>query len=144
MYVFLIGLLFHTVAGEFIQYDTIVYPRCKARSSHSIQSYFTGIISTSQSKEKEHSQFTVSNCSNMLEMSLDIHLQPFRNILLQGNFSGNYCISEVANEIICLFKMFMSRVAFSTYKEKVVPWRDNSVNQVRRCKFLFYGFVIKL
>ena len=127
-----------TIVGVFHQLDTIVYPNSKAKPSRFSQ--FTdrvwSIISGSRSSEKEHPQFTVPNCSLMLKMSLDIHLQPSKDIFLRGTFRENYTVSKVANNIVDMFNMFMSRCVLAQHGPRVVPWQDDSVRKVSATKYM--------
>ena len=128
----------HTIAGYFFQLDTIVYPRSKAKPTYLTQlpGKVWSLLSGSKSTERKPPQVDVLQCSIMLEMSLSIHLQPTHDILLQGSFRKNYNIALVANRIIDLFNLFMSRTVYSTYlymhtvKQRRVRWQDPSVKKV--------------
>ena len=68
----------------------------------------------------------------MLEVSLNIHLKPSYDILLQGKFKEKYSISVAAFKIIDLFKLFVSRTVMVTNKwgRRKEPWQSASVKKV--------------
>ena len=132
-------IVFHTIAGVFHQFDTIVYPRTKPSQTYISQ--FAGKLKSllpgaeSKSNEREHPQFTVPRCSQMLGMSLNIHLEPYKEVFLQGDFKEKHSILETASSIVDVFNLFISRCVFTTkrYQHRVVvPWQDDSVSKVRR------------
>ena len=129
-----------TIAG-FIQRDTIVYPRFKANSKpkiwNSLPDKLWSILPSSKSTESNYLQLGVPQFSQMLEMSLNIHLNPSHACLLQGNFKGNPCILLAAKKIMGVFNQFMSYVFITdSGGHETMPWKDVSVCKV--CVYCMY------
>ena len=100
-------------------------PHSLIRIPQKVKSWMSG----STSKQRNFPQFKVPNRASLFSTCLDIHLQPFHKVLLEGHVADKHGITKTASEIINVLNRFLSRCVIDKFK-CAVPWQDNAIRKV--------------
>ena len=115
--------------GKFIQMDTIVYPRlAKSNSLVQIPWKVKSWLSRSTPNQRTFPPFKVPHRSLLLTKCLEVHLQPILKVLMEGRVAEEHGIAKVADQIITVLNLFMSRCVI--LNKCPVPWQDDAVRKV--------------
>ncbi len=94
-----------SIAAEYHQYDTIVYPRnvktktLAEKAKATFGAVFGWLSGSSQSKQEDVEEDRVLTLSQMCELCLHVYLEPFRNMLSKCDFHPGFNIGDVGRQI---------------------------------------------
>uniref|UniRef100_A0A1X7SQ65 Uncharacterized protein n=1 Tax=Amphimedon queenslandica TaxID=400682 RepID=A0A1X7SQ65_AMPQE len=86
--------------GYYRQFDTMILPQVKARTSRNVVRKVWDYMWKSESEDT----ITVPTPAVMRSQCMDIHLQPIKNILIEGKFGSEYNIQRAIDGCVALFK----------------------------------------
>ena len=117
------------------QYDTIIYPEIKDKSSRftawykekkeALASFFFG----QDDAEIEHSRFTVLSPYNMRLKCLNIFLEPYKSALLEGEFQENFDVSSAVTYLLDFYNCCACQY-YGTSGPIVHDWNMYRLNNV--------------
>ena len=96
-------------------------PHSLIRIPQKVKSWMSG----STSERRIFPQFKVPNRSSLFTTCLNIHLQPFHKVLLEGHVADKHGIVKTASQIIDVLNLFLSRCVIVSKSKCAVPWQDN-------------------
>ena len=119
--------------GKFVQMDTIVYPRSAKSTSLVKLSRKRKSWSKTTPNQRVFPQIKVPHRSLLLTRCLEVHLQPILEVLMEGRVAEEHGIARVADQLISVLDLFMSRHVILNKSKAPVPWKDNAVEKVHVC-----------
>ena len=118
------------------QYDTIIYPEVKDKSSRlaawykekkeAFASFFFG---QDDDAEIEHSRFTVLYPYNMRVKCLNIFLEPNKSTLLEGEFQENFDVSLAVTYLLDFYNCCVHQY-YGNSGSSVHDWNIPGLNYV--------------
>ena len=121
--------------GSYRQYDTLVLPATKEKPtfiSKTAEKLGKWMSSVQDSPEltKKHNTFTVPEANWMRQESLKIHLQPTKEIFLEGDYYPRYDISSATDGVVNLFDCSYHQYISVGQQQFHYDWTTDSVRQV--------------
>ena len=130
LYVVLSGTCVNLRTDVVKQFDTMVFPEVQDRSNivKRTAAYVWELISGAGSGS-DHPKFTVPPSDDMRSICMKIHLEPYKNGMLSGEFEGGFDVHRSVEDFTALYRCCLSQYC-GKETFAVREWRIGRVQNV--------------